>query len=166
MLPPKKRLRKELLAKGSSQVTEGQVFTTVQTNTQTTHIPQTQPLTEPTRPEDPTEQPTTQAEVLAMNTSTPNIVPPPSHQYQTIETQEDLQQDCEEEIKTAIKDELARLRQENERLCLMQEHLARRKVMVKRSQVMQQQIEQERATQAELQRAIEDLHQQEQEHSM
>jgi hypothetical protein len=32
----------------------------------------------------------------------------------------------------------------------MQEHLARRKVMIKRSKVMQQQIEQERATQAEL----------------
>jgi hypothetical protein len=44
-----------------------------------------------------------------------------------------------------------RLCQENERLWLMQEHLAKRKAMVKRTQVMQQQIEQERATQIELQ---------------
>jgi hypothetical protein len=49
------------------------------------------------------------------------------------------------------------LRQENEHLCLMQEHLARRKAMAKRTQVMQQQIEQERAAQIELQRAIEHL---------
>jgi predicted KAP-like P-loop ATPase len=101
-----------------------------------------------------------------MNTLAPNIAPPPLHQHQTIETQEDLQQDSEEEIKAVIKDELARLRQENKRLWLMQEHLARRKAMEKRSQVMQQQIEQERATQAKLQRAIVDLHQQEQEPSM
>jgi hypothetical protein len=45
----------------------------------------------------------------------------------------------------------------------MQEQMARRKAMVKRAQVMQQQIEQERATQAELQRAIDDLRQQEHE---
>jgi hypothetical protein len=102
-------------------------------------------------------QPTTQVEVLVMNTSAPNIVPPPPHQHQTIKTQEDLQQDSEEEIKAVIEDELVHLRQENERLCLMQEHLTRWKTMVKRSQIMQQQIEQERATQAELQRAIEDL---------
>jgi hypothetical protein len=93
-----------------------------------------------------------------MNTSTPNIVPPPSHQYQTIEIQEVLQQDSEEEIEEVIEDELVCLCQENERMRLMQEHLARRKAMTKRSQVMQQQIEYERATQAELQRAIEDLH--------
>jgi hypothetical protein len=37
----------------------------------------------------------------------------------------------------------------------MQEHLARRKAMVKRTQVMQQQIKQERAVQIELQCAIE-----------
>jgi hypothetical protein len=104
--------------------------------------------------------------VLTMNTPAPNTAPPPSHQYQTIETQEDLQQDFEEEIKAVIKDELARLRQENEHLRIMQEHLAWWKAMVKRSQVKQQHIEQERATQVELQRAIEDLHQQEQEPSM
>jgi hypothetical protein len=43
----------------------------------------------------------------------------------------------------------------------MQEQLVRRKVMAKRAQTLQQQIEQERVTQAELQRAIEHLHQQE-----
>jgi hypothetical protein len=63
--------------------------------------------------------------VLAKNTLDPNTVPPPSHQYQTIETQEDLQQDSKEEIKAVIKDELARLRQENEQLCLMQEHFVK-----------------------------------------
>jgi hypothetical protein len=76
--------------------------------------------------------------MLAMNTSTPNTVPPPSHQYQTIKTQEDLQQDPEEEIKAVIEDELARLHQENKHLRLMPEHLSRRKVMAKRSQVMQE----------------------------
>jgi hypothetical protein len=101
-----------------------------------------------------------------MNTSAPNTVPPPSHQYQTIKTQEDLQQDSEEEIEAVIEDELACLLQENEHLQLMQEHLAKRKTTTKRSQVMQQQIEQERATKAELQRVIEDLRQQEQEPSM
>jgi hypothetical protein len=55
-----------------------------------------------------------------------NTMPPPPQQHQTIETQEDMQQDSEEEIEAVIKDELARLRQENERLCLMQEHMARR----------------------------------------
>jgi hypothetical protein len=45
----------------------------------------------------------------------------------------------------------------------MQEQMARRKAMAKRTQVMQQQIEQERATQAELLQAIEHLHQQEHE---
>jgi hypothetical protein len=55
----------------------------------------------------------------------PNTAPPPSHQHQTIETQEDLHQDSEEEIEAVIEDELAHLYQENERLCHMQEHLAR-----------------------------------------
>jgi hypothetical protein len=48
----------------------------------------------------------------------------------------------------------------------MQEQLARRKVTEKRAQTMQQQIEEERVTQAELQRAIEHLHQLEYEPSM
>jgi hypothetical protein len=71
-----------------------------------------------------------------MNTSAPNTVPPPSHQHQTTKTREELQQHYEEEIKAIIKDKLVHLRQENEHLCLMQEHLARQKEMVKRSQVM------------------------------
>jgi hypothetical protein len=159
-MPHKKRLGNELLTKGSSQVAGEQIPTTAQTL-------HPQPSTNlHTATADPIEQPTAPEEVLTMNTLAPNIAPPPSHQHQTIETQEDLQQDSEEEIKAVIKDELVRLRQENKRLWLMQEHLARRKVMEKRSQVMQQQIEQERATQAKLQRAIVDLHQQEQEPSM
>jgi hypothetical protein len=87
---------------------------------------------------DPTEQPTTQTEVLTLNSSTPNTIHLPPHQHQTIKIQEDLQQDSEEEINAIIEDELARLCQENERLRLMQEHLARRKAMAKRSQVMWQ----------------------------
>jgi phage gp37-like protein len=70
------------------------------------------------------------------------------------------------EIKAIIEDELTCLLHENERLWLMQEHLARRKVMAKRTQVMQQQIEQEGAAQIELQRAIEHLHRQEHELSV
>jgi hypothetical protein len=37
-MPPKKRLRKELPAEGSSQAVGEQVPTTAQTTTQTTHI--------------------------------------------------------------------------------------------------------------------------------
>jgi methylthioribose-1-phosphate isomerase len=47
----------------------------------------------------------------------------------------------------------------------MQEQMTRRKAMVKRAQVMQQQIKQERATQVELLWAIEHICQQEQEPS-
>jgi hypothetical protein len=90
-------------------------------------------------------------EVLTMNTSTLNTQLQPTHHHQTTETQDDLQQDFEEEIKAIIEDELVCFRQENERLRFVQEHMARQKAMVKRSQIMQQQIEQERATQAELQ---------------
>jgi hypothetical protein len=99
-----------------------------------------------------------------MNTSASNTQQPP--QRQEIEAQEDQQQDSKEEIEAIIEDELACLHQENECLRLMREQLARRKAMAKRAQVMPQQIEQERATQAELQRAIEYLHQQEHETSV
>jgi hypothetical protein len=160
-MPPKKRLGKELPVEGSSQAAGEQVPTTTHTIIQTTHIPQIvhpQPstefhtaTTEARRPKDLVEQPTTQAEVLAMNTSPQNTMPAPPHQHQTIKTQEGLQQDSEEEIEAVIKDDLVCLHQENECLRLMQEHLARRKAMVKRSQIMQQQIKKERATQVELQ---------------
>jgi hypothetical protein len=93
------------------------------------HIPQTlhpQPSTNlHAAIADSIEQSTAQVEVLIMNTSAPNTAPPPSHQHQTIETQEDLQQGLEKEIKAVIEDELARLHQENERPRLKQEHLAR-----------------------------------------
>jgi hypothetical protein len=68
-----------------------------------------------------------------MNTSALNTQPPPPHQHQTTENQEDLQQGSEEEIEAVMKDELARLRQENEHMCLMQEHMAKRLAMAKRS---------------------------------
>jgi hypothetical protein len=101
-----------------------------------------------------------------MNTLALNTQPPSPHQHQTTETQEDLQQDSEEEIEAVIEDELECLHQENERLRPVQEHMARQKAMAKRSQIIQQQIEQERATQVELQRAIESICQQENEPSM
>jgi hypothetical protein len=128
-MAPKKRLGKELPAEGSSQAVGEHVPTTTQTTTQNTHILQIlhpHPSTNlHAATADPTEQPIAQTEVLAMNTPAPNIAPPPSHQYQTIETQKDLQQDFEEEIKAVIEDEMACLRQENEHLRIMQEHLAR-----------------------------------------
>jgi hypothetical protein len=103
-------------------------------------------------------------EVLARNTSTPSTQQP--IKPQEIETQEDQQQDSEEEIKAIIEDELTRLLQKNECLWLMQEQMARRKVMAKRAQVMQQQIEHERWTLVELQQAIEHLPHQEHEASV
>jgi Tfp pilus assembly protein FimV len=66
-----------------------------------------------------------------------------------------------EEIKLVIEDELARLHQENERLRLVHEQMTRRSAVMKRAHIMQHQIEQKRAVQAELQRAIEALRQQE-----
>jgi hypothetical protein len=86
-MPPKRRPKKELPAEGSSQAVGGQIFTTTQTTVQTTHIPQIahpQPSTEPhvatieaRWPADPVERPTTKAEVLSMNTSALNTLPPP-----------------------------------------------------------------------------------------
>jgi hypothetical protein len=94
-MPPKKRLRKEPLAEGSSQVAEEQVLTTAQTTTQATHIPQTlhpQPSTNlHITATDPIEQLAVQTEVLALNTSAPNTIPLTPHQHQIIETHEDLQ---------------------------------------------------------------------------
>jgi hypothetical protein len=134
------------------------------------HIPQTlhpEPSTNlHATTTDPTEQPTTKTEVLALNTSAPNTMLPPPTPTPNHRNQEDLQQDSMEEIEAVIEDELALLCQENKCLRLMQEHLARWKAMAKRSQVMQQQIEQKRATQVEMQRAIEGIHQQEHEPSM
>jgi outer membrane biosynthesis protein TonB len=106
---------------------------TTQPQTSIEHRPA---ATETKRTEEPPEQPATQAEVPAMNTSMPSTQPPPQHQE--TKAQEDQQQDSKEEIEAIIEDELVHLRQENERLRLMQELLARRKAMVKRDQVMQQ----------------------------
>jgi hypothetical protein len=58
-------------------------------------------------------------------------------QHHETEAQEDQQQDSNEEIEVVIEDELTCLRQENEHLWLMQEHLVRKKAMAKRTQVMQ-----------------------------
>jgi hypothetical protein len=84
-MPPKKKIGKELLAEGSSQVAGDQLLTTAQTTIQSTHISQIahpQPSVEPRptttetrRLKDPVEQPATQAEVLTMNTSGPNTQP-------------------------------------------------------------------------------------------
>jgi hypothetical protein len=60
-----------------------------------------------------------------------------ANQSQNTEAQEDLEQDSEEDIEAIIEDELARLRQENECLRLMQEQMVRRKAMAKRAQAMQ-----------------------------
>jgi hypothetical protein len=46
-----------------------------------------------------------------------------SNQPQNTEAQEDLEQDFEEEVEVIIKDELAHICQENERLRLMQEQM-------------------------------------------
>jgi hypothetical protein len=97
--------------------------------------------------------------VLAINTSMQTTQHP--FQLQNTEAQEDLEQDFEEKIEAIIKDELVHIRQENEHLRLMQEKMVRRKAMTKRAQAMQQQIDQERAIQAELQQAIEHLRHQE-----
>jgi hypothetical protein len=70
-----------------------------------------------------------------MNTSAPDTQSP--HQHQETKIQENQQQDLEEEIEAIIEDELVHLHQENECLRSMQEQLAKRKVMAKRSQIMQ-----------------------------
>jgi hypothetical protein len=120
----------------------GQVYETTQTTTQLQTSAEPRPATTKTkRPEEPLEQPPTQVEVFIMNTSTLSTQQQP--QRQETKAQEDQQQDSDEEIEAIIEDELTRLHQENECLRLMQEHLARRKAMTKRTQIMQQQIKQE-----------------------
>jgi hypothetical protein len=100
-MPPKKKLGKELLAEGSSQATGAQVLKTTQAITQPqTSVDPRIATAETGRPEEPSQQPT---------------------QLQETEAQEDQQQDSKEEIEAIIEDELACLRQENERLRLMQE---------------------------------------------
>jgi hypothetical protein len=79
--------------------------------------------------------------------------------HQQVEAEDDQHHDSKEEIEAVIEDEPARLRQENEHLWLVQEHMARRMAVMKRIQIMQHQIKQERAWQVELQQAIDDLHQ-------
>jgi hypothetical protein len=71
--------------------------------------------------------------------------------HRETEAQEDQHQDFEDEIEAVIKDELTHLCQENKCLWLVQEHMDKRRVVIKRPQIMQQQIEQESVTQAELQ---------------
>jgi hypothetical protein len=155
-MTPKKRPRKELLLEGPSQTARGQVHETTQTTTQLQTFAEPCPATAETRrPGEPLEQQPTQVEVPVMNTSTPSTQQ--QLQRQETEAQDDQQQDSAQETKAIIKDELTRLCQENEHLRLMQEHLARRKAMAKRTQVMQQQIKQKRAAQIELQCAIEHI---------
>jgi hypothetical protein len=93
-MPPKKKHEKELPVEGSSHAAREQVTTTTQTSTQITHIPQTFHLqlsaSLHTTPTDQTEQPPTQAEVLALNTSNPNTMPPPPP---TPQSQESFHQD-------------------------------------------------------------------------
>jgi hypothetical protein len=140
-MPPKKRHGKPYLTEGSSQEARGQVL---ETTTQPQASIEPRPATIDTRrPRKPLEQPATQAEASPMNTSEPSTQPPLQHQ--DTETQDDQQQDSKEEIEAIIEDELTCLYQENERLRLMQEQLARRKAMAKRAQTMQQQIKQKKS---------------------
>jgi hypothetical protein len=87
-MPPNRWSRKELSAEDSSQAAGAQPLKTTQTTTQ----PQTSTkpciaAVETRRLEEPPQQPATQAEMLAMNTSTPNIQQPTQHQE--TEAQED-----------------------------------------------------------------------------
>jgi hypothetical protein len=134
-MSPKKRLGKELLVEGPSQGTGAQALEATQATTQQqiSSVPP-QATIEVGRPEEPLQQPPRQAEVLTMDTFAPTTQHP--NQQQNNKGQEELEQDSEEEIESVIEDALARLRQENERLRLMQEQMARRKAMVKRAHVM------------------------------
>jgi hypothetical protein len=126
-MPPKKRPVKEPPAKC-------QDLTTAEATILTTHIPQTSDPHTSTeshatavnerRPEGLARQQSTQAKVFATNTATPDLPPSLSQQQQhhnpdlhrETKAQEDQHQDSEDEIKAIIEDELACLRQENERL--------------------------------------------------
>jgi hypothetical protein len=135
-MPLTKRLGKELPLKGPSEMVISQVHGTTQTITQLqTSVEPRLATVETRRLGEPPEQPPIQVEMPIMNTSTLSIQQQPQHQE--TEAHEDQQQDSDEEIEAIIKDELTCLRQEMEHLWLMQEHLARRKAMVKRTQVMQ-----------------------------
>jgi hypothetical protein len=150
-------------------------LTTAEVTIQTTHIPKTSNphtsteshtvVVDARRPKGPAGQPSTQAEVFATNTDAWNLSPSSSQQQQQhnqdlhweTEAQEDQHQDSEDELEAVIEEVLASLHQINESLRLGQEHVAQWRVVVKRAQMMQQQIEQERTMQTELQQAIEAL---------
>jgi hypothetical protein len=114
-VPPKKRLGKELPVGGSSLATGDQGLETItQPHTSVEPRPAT---TEIRRHEEPPEQPATQAEAPVLNTSASNTQQPAQHKE--TEAQEDQQQDSDEEMEAIIKDELACLCKENERLWFM-----------------------------------------------
>jgi hypothetical protein len=160
----KKRPAKELPTEGPSQAAESQDLFIAKATTLTTHIPQTShPHTsteshavaiDARRCEGLAGQPLTQAEVSEPNTATPNLQPSSSQeqqhhnqdQHREAKAQEDQHQDSEDEMEAVIEDELARFRQENERLRLVQEHMAKERVVMKTAQITQQQIEQESNT--------------------
>jgi hypothetical protein len=108
------------------------------------------------------EQQLPQKENFATNTVVVDLVPssskqaPQDNQARQLEIggDNDQHQDSKEEIKVVVAEELTYLQQENECLKLEQENTARRRAVMHRAQIMQQQIEQERARQAELQQAI------------
>jgi hypothetical protein len=134
---PRRGLEKTIWPKAHPKLSEVKVLNTT-TQSQASAEPHPE-AADTRRPREPPEQPAAQVEAPPMNTSAPITQPPLQHKE--TETQEDQQQDSEEEIKAIIEDELACLYQENEHLQLMQEQLARRKVMVKRVQSIQQHIE-------------------------
>jgi hypothetical protein len=112
-----------------------------------------------------------QIEVFSTNIAVADL-PPSSSQQQLqynqdpqveVEAGDDQHHDSEEEIEALIEDELVHLHQENERFRLEQEHITRWRVVMQRAQIMQQQIEQEKARQIELQQVIDTLREQEQE---
>jgi hypothetical protein len=86
-MPPKKRLRKELLVGGSSlAIGDKTLETTTKPHISTEPHPTT---AEARRPEEPLEQPTTQAKGPVLNASTPNTQQPVQHEE--TEAQEDPQ---------------------------------------------------------------------------
>jgi predicted RNase H-like HicB family nuclease len=83
------------------------------------------------RLEGPARQPSAQEEAFTTDAAVPSQDP-----HQQIEDLEDAMQDSEEEIEAVVEDELACLRQENERLRLVQEQMIRRREVMKRAQIM------------------------------
>jgi hypothetical protein len=188
-MPPKKRLARttqteadcpELHNEDPSQVGIASNHITTDITNLTHHMPQTVQSHTSTKShaagantvglEGLPEEQLPQTKAFVTGTATTDLIPLSLQQAPQVNQGLQLEiEDCKdyqyskEEIEATITEDLAYLHHENVHLRLKQGSIMRWRVATHRVQAMQQQVAQERARQAELQQAINTIHQQEQE---